>query len=139
MGNKKKTTVKVRSHHIDAFGHVNNAVYMTYLEDARTDFFEELGYSLETLTERRIQVVLVEATMRYKRQAKMNDVLEVYGWFIEIARRKATWQHEIYHQGSGKLILSGTATGMFLQNGRVVEIPEDMREAMKRLYIPPGG
>lgn len=137
MGQKRKTLVKVRNHHIDSYGHVNNAQYFTYLEDARTDFFEELGFSLEVLHQRKIQVYLTDVTMRYKHPAKLNDVLEVYGWFIEITNRKATWGHEIYETHSKKLILTGTATGMFLENGRLVVIPRDIREAMQSLLIPP--
>lgn len=132
-----KTTVKVRNHHIDAYGHVNNAQYLTFLEDARTDFFEELGYSLALLAERKIQVFLTEVTIQYKRPAQLLDILEIYGWFIDINNRKATWQHEIYNKETGKLILTGTATGMFLENGRLVTIPEDIRQAMMKLYIPP--
>ncbi len=136
MGEKMKTTVKVRNHHIDSYGHVNNAQYLTFLEDARTDFFEELGYSLSVLAQRNVQVFLTEVTLQYKRPAELLDVLEIYGWFIEIANRKATWQHEIYKKGDKKLILAGTATGMFLENGQLVTIPGDIRQAMMKLYIP---
>ncbi|MFQ6114834.1 MAG: acyl-CoA thioesterase, partial [bacterium] len=120
----------------DSYGHVNNAQYLPYLEDARTDFFEELGYGLEALAARKIQVFLTEVTLQYKRPANLSDILEIYGWFIEITNRKATWQHEIYDQQTGRLVLTGTATGMFLENGRLVAIPDDIREAMMRLYIP---
>ena len=35
-----ETTVDVRFRDIDAMGHVNNAVYATYAEQARVDYFE---------------------------------------------------------------------------------------------------
>jgi YbgC/YbaW family acyl-CoA thioester hydrolase len=136
MGYKKKMVVKVRNHHIDSYGHVNNAQYLVYLEDARTDFFEELGYGLQVLDARKIQVFLTEVTLKFKSPTTVNDWLEIYGWFIELTNRKATWQHEIYHQESGRLVLTGTATGMFLQNGKLGAIPEDIRKAMMELYIP---
>lgn len=37
-----ETTVDVRYSDIDAMGHVNNAVYATYFEQGRMDYFEEL-------------------------------------------------------------------------------------------------
>lgn len=131
-----KTVVKVRNHHIDSYGHVNNAQYLTYLEDARTDFFEELGFGLEILAAQQIQVFLTQMTVQYKRPAQLSDRLEIYGWFIEITNRKATWQHTIYHQKSGKLILTGTATGVFLINGKLSTIPPHIHEAMMKLYLP---
>ncbi|MFA9518684.1 acyl-CoA thioesterase [Halopenitus sp. H-Gu1] len=36
------TTVDVRFRDIDAMGHVNNAVYATYLEQARTAYFRQV-------------------------------------------------------------------------------------------------
>lgn len=136
MPKKMMTTVKVRNHHLDGYGHVNNARYFTYLEDARTDFFEELGLTMQMLRERNIQIVLTDLTAKFRYPAKLGDVLQVYGWFIDIARRKATWWHEIYEQSSGKLVLTGTATGMFLEHGKVTVIPADIREVMEQLYFP---
>lgn len=37
-----ETTVPVRYSDIDAMGHVNNAVYVTYFEQGRIDYFEQL-------------------------------------------------------------------------------------------------
>lgn len=135
-GVKKKTSVKVRNHHIDSYGHLNNAQYFTFLEDARTDFFEELGLSLKVLAERHIQVFLTAVSLQYKRPAQLSDVLDIYGWFIDINTRSATWQHDIYNQSTGKLVATGTATGMFLVNGKLAAIPPDIRDAMMTLYLP---
>jgi thioesterase-3 len=136
MAEKMKQVVKVRNHHIDAYGHVNNAQYLTYLEDARTDFFEELGFSLAVLAKRNIRIYLTEIRLQFRRPAKLLDYLEIYGWFIEINKRRATWGHEIYNRDTGKLLVSGTTAGMFLENGRLVTIPDDMRKAMMKIYLP---
>jgi acyl-CoA thioester hydrolase len=37
---------KVRFRDLDPMGHVNNAVFLTYLEQARIAFFEELGVAI---------------------------------------------------------------------------------------------
>lgn len=39
---KFKTPIYIRFSDLDAFGHVNNAVYLTYFEIARTDYFKEI-------------------------------------------------------------------------------------------------
>lgn len=40
--NRFSTDVQVRYRDIDAMGHVNNAVYATYLEQARAGFFDDV-------------------------------------------------------------------------------------------------
>lgn len=39
---KHKTRIKVRFSDLDAMQHVNNATYLTYLEEARIDYFNNL-------------------------------------------------------------------------------------------------
>lgn len=33
----------VRNYHLDGYGHVNNARYLEFLEEARWTFFQEIG------------------------------------------------------------------------------------------------
>jgi acyl-CoA thioester hydrolase len=57
---------------VDAMGHVNNAVYFTYLETARTRFFfHKLG--LPSLSE--LPLILAEATCSYKSPVRFNEKL----------------------------------------------------------------
>lgn len=59
---------------VDAMGHVNNAVFFTYLETARTRFFfQQLG--LESLAD--LPLILAEATCRYKSPARFGEKLTV--------------------------------------------------------------
>ena len=46
-----ETTVPVRYSDVDTYGHVNNATYATYLEEARLDYLDEiLGDEAESIT-----------------------------------------------------------------------------------------
>jgi len=40
--NTYTTEIDVRFRDIDAMGHVNNAVYATYIEQARTEYFRDV-------------------------------------------------------------------------------------------------
>ena len=135
MARKMCQEVKVRNYHIDSYGHVNNAQYLRYLEDARTDFFEELGLSIPGLNARSIHIFITATNLQYRKPAKIGDKLLVYGWFIKISSRKATWQHEIYRKQDNALILTGQISGMFLKQGRLTTIPSDVRAAMTKIYI----
>jgi len=127
--------VKVRNYHIDSYGHVNNAQYLRYLEDARTDFFENLGLSIASLNARNIHIFITETNLRYRKPARVGDKLLVYGWFVKISSRKATWQHEIFRKQDNALILTGQISGMFLKEGRLTTIPQDVRTSMLKIYI----
>lgn len=67
-------TITVIFRDIDALGHVNNAVYFTYLETTRFEFWTALmgQRKLENLS-----TILAEATCTYKSPAYLNERLTI--------------------------------------------------------------
>jgi len=63
------TTVPVRFRDIDAMGHVNNAVYATYLEQARTEYFRDvLDADLSS-----VSTVLASLSISFRRPIHLED------------------------------------------------------------------
>jgi acyl-CoA thioester hydrolase len=56
-------TERVRFRDLDAMGHVNNAVFLTYIESARVAFLQDLGAAL-TLEDMSIIVARIEIDFR---------------------------------------------------------------------------
>jgi acyl-CoA thioester hydrolase len=70
--------VVVAANEIDALGHVNNAVYVQYLEMVATAHAERLGMGLEVLRSLEAIPVIREHYLKYLRPAKRGDVLTVH-------------------------------------------------------------
>ena len=64
--------IDVKTYDIDIAGHVNNIVYMRWLEDMRNELFSQI-YSLEKLIEINYYPVVISTELRYKRQLKLFD------------------------------------------------------------------
>ena len=58
------TTIKVIGYHIDAFGHVNNARYLEFLEAARWDWLESYD-AYRWFKQMDIAVVVVNININY--------------------------------------------------------------------------
>ena len=58
-------TFQIKPYEIDAAGHVNNAVYLNWLEDLRVKLFSEI-IPLKSLTEREIFLVVASTSIRYR-------------------------------------------------------------------------
>jgi acyl-CoA thioester hydrolase len=69
--------IVVTANEIDALGHVNNAVYVQYLEIVATAHAERLGMGLEVLRSLEAIPVIREHHLKYLRPAKRGDVLTV--------------------------------------------------------------
>jgi thioesterase-3 len=130
-------TVKVRRHEVDSFGHVNNAVYLNYLEEAGCDLMEQLGFPAASLKQLGVIILLKRVNLDFKSPAFHGDILTFETWLIDMQHASGTWRHEVYNQNR-TLILIAEDTGVFLstETGRPVRIPEPIRFAVQPYYAP---
>ncbi len=72
-----ETTIEVAFRDIDAFGHVNNAVFFSYMEYARVKYAIELFEDTELATESLLDIplILVKATCTYFSPALLSEKL----------------------------------------------------------------
>lgn len=59
---------QILEHHLDSFGHVNNAVYLELYEEARWDFITKNGYGLDKIHEYKQGPVILDVHCRFKRE-----------------------------------------------------------------------
>ena len=62
----------VNTYNIDVAGHVNNIVYVRWLEDMRNILFMQI-YPMEKLLESNHHLVVVSSELKYKKQIKLFD------------------------------------------------------------------
>ena len=60
--------VVVRWYECDTYGHVNNAVYLHYLEFARENYMRDLGISFSDMRASGIGLVVARVSIDYRRR-----------------------------------------------------------------------
>lgn len=71
---KYKTAIEMRFADFDMMGHVNNAVYFTYLEIARTKYWKQaIGWDWK-----KTGVVIGNATLKYLAPIHLEDKVSIY-------------------------------------------------------------
>lgn len=106
---KFKTQLRVRYHEMDALGHVNNAVYQHYLEQAAVEHSEHLGFSQARCEELGGVFVMRRVEIDYLRPAVAGDALEVTTWLQTMRGPRATRRYEIRKQGDEQLLVTAEA------------------------------
>lgn len=69
--------IKVRHYELDSLGHLNHAVYHQYAEVARLEWFESVGGGGNGLHDAKISPVLLETHVRFRRELRAGDVVDV--------------------------------------------------------------
>jgi acyl-CoA thioester hydrolase len=86
------TPIQIRFVDIDRMGHVNNAVYLSYLETARLHYFKELGGVIDWYKE---GVILGRVEINYKVPITLLDNLHVKTWCTRIGNKSFDLSYSI--------------------------------------------
>jgi YbgC/YbaW family acyl-CoA thioester hydrolase len=68
---------QILEHHLDTFGHVNNARYLDLYEEARWDFISKYGYGLKDIMEKKQGPVILEVTCKYRRELVNRETITI--------------------------------------------------------------
>ncbi len=67
----------IKEIHLDAFGHMNNAAYLTVFEEARWDLITKNGFGLEKINETGLGPTILEVKLKFLRELKARDGIDV--------------------------------------------------------------
>jgi acyl-CoA thioester hydrolase len=122
--------LEVRFRDCDSFGHVNNAVYFTYFEQARALLWKTLGLSGFRDTDTSgVSVILARAECDFRAPARFGDMLDVRLALEAIGRTSFTYGYEIVSVPDGRIIAAGRTVQVLFDYAQrtPVEIPADLR------------
>lgn len=100
--------LQVRFRDCDPLGHVNNAVYLTYLEQARFNLWKaQVGFMARSAADngpRGIGFILARVEVDFRAQAKYGDELDVKLSLDGFGRTSFTYTYEIVNAATGQVV-----------------------------------
>lgn len=120
---------------VDSEGVVNNAVYLSLVEQARFLYFEHLGL----LADRKVPFVLAEAKVRFLRPGRLGMRTEVAVAVRSLGNTSFRMDYEVR---CGIEVLAAVEAVLVFVDGalRPRPIPPDWRQAIAAFEeLPPGG
>ncbi len=68
---------QILEQHLDTFGHVNNAMYLSIYEEARWDFITKNNLGLKEILETKVGPVLLDLNLTFKAELKNRDKIKI--------------------------------------------------------------
>ena len=126
--------LEVRFRDCDPLGHANNAVYLTYLEQARFSHWRSLwGFGSPQLPADRPGVILARVECDYRRPARYGDTLEIRMRVAEIGRTSFRYEYEIVDDQGRTVLTAKTVQVMYdYRTETPVPVPDDIRALLSR-------
>jgi acyl-CoA thioester hydrolase len=121
--------ITVQECDIDSLGHVNNTVYLRYIEDCVTAHAQSVGMSLSRLRQLGVVPVVHRHTITYHRPAHLGEELEVSTEIVNFSSFRATRHNRIVR--AGVLLVSCETDWVWIDplRQRPKSVPLEVQEA----------
>jgi acyl-CoA thioester hydrolase len=126
---KFSTQIEVRFRDLDALGHVNNAVYLTYFEIARFHYWRKL-FGSEAF--HRHSFVVVRAECNYRSPAQSGEMLHVFARVSELKKSSFVFEYQIVESQTARVVADGlTVQACFdPEANRAIPISGELRNSI---------
>lgn len=131
--------IDVRFRDTDAIGHVNNAVYVTYLEVGRQAYWRAMAPEVDY---RRVPFVMARVELDFRSPAWVGEILVVRLRMSWASGRSFGTEYEITDRATDRLVLAARSVQATFdhQAGKSIPIPAEFRAALERVEgrsLPP--
>lgn len=67
--------IVIKEHHLDTFGHVNNATYLSLFEEARWEIITENGYGFQKIQKSAQGPVILEIKLTFLKEIRLRETI----------------------------------------------------------------
>ena len=116
---------------MDAYGHVNNAVYFRYFEDVRMAHFDALGVT-DLMASTRQGPILAATDARFRAALRHPDTVRIGSRIEAVAEDRFTMRYGVWSQGQSLLAAEGSARVVYFDYaaGGKCAIPDRIRREL---------
>ena len=127
--------LKARYYETDQMGIIHHSNYIRWMEEARIDMLEQMGYPYRKFEEMGYISPVLHAECEYKKSVKFDDEVKITVSLQEFGKLKFTLKYDIYNMSEGGVLSAcGMTRHCFLnKDGRPVMMNKEMKEFSKTM------
>jgi tol-pal system-associated acyl-CoA thioesterase len=124
--------IRVYYQHTDAGGMVFHANYLSFMECARTELLQSLGFDLGELARRdHVLFVVHSAQIAYHKPALLNDLLTVTAQVARVGRARLEFEQAVIRKDEKLASARLTLACVSAKNYRLIAVPETIRRKLE--------
>jgi acyl-CoA thioester hydrolase len=117
---------RVRFRDLDAMGHVNNAVFLTYVESARFAFLEHVGAT----TRESMPIIVARIEIDFRAPVGLDDEVDVQVRATRFGEKSFDLEYVLRVDGQVVAEAKSVLVGYDYGTGSTIDIPDGWRERM---------
>jgi acyl-CoA thioester hydrolase len=113
----------VRFRDVDSMGHVNNAVFLTYIEEARIAYLLPFGAEVTNM-------ILARVEIDFRAPLRIGDEIEIGVRPVGVGTKSFELEYEVRSADAVAAEAKTVIVSFDYESGRSVEVPQAWREAL---------
>lgn len=119
---------EIKYYECDRMGVTHHSNYVRFMEEARIDWMDQLGYGFERMEAEGVVSPVVAISCNYKHPTTFKDLLEIEVKVGEMSELKISFHYTM--RVGGRLACTASSTHCFLDGGR----PVVLKDRFPQLY-----
>lgn len=130
--NMKPYVRKTHYYETDQMGIIHHANYIYWMEEARVDFMEQMGFGYDRAVSTGIDFALLSISCEYKSMVHFGDTVNIQVSISALTAGKMTVQYKMTDSVSGKLRTVGESTHCYFDANK--KRPVSLKKVLPDLY-----
>lgn len=126
--------IEIRYGDLDPQGHVNNAKYLTYFEQARVYYLIQLGLFTRDQSFMDIGVIIADIHITYHAPVRYEDKVKIGVRTSRIGTKSLTFEQNVVRDGTGEVLAAGTVVlvAFDYRGHKTIPVPEEWRKIISQ-------
>jgi acyl-CoA thioester hydrolase len=122
--------VEVRYGDLDPQGHVNNAKFLTYFEQARIEYWIQMGFFTKDQSFMEIGVIVADVHLTYLEPVYFGQNIKVGVRVVRLGNKSMTWEQNILDADTDKELARGELVILTYdyKAEKAISIPREWRD-----------
>ena len=122
---------EVKYYECDRMGVTHHSNYVRFMEEARVDYLDQLGYGFEKIEAEGVFSPVVSIQCNYKSPTTFKDIIEIEVAISKVSEMKFDFAYTMCV--GEKVVCTAQSTHCFIENGRPVVLSKRLPELFKAI------
>ncbi|HLE14561.1 MAG TPA: thioesterase family protein [Anaerolineales bacterium] len=127
---------RVRYYECDAFGHLNNANYLRYMQETAFDASAAAGYGLDRYAQMGCHWLIRETDIEFLRPVWYGETVEIKTWVMDFFRVRSRRAYESYLAGTDAPVAKALTDWVFVDTK--TNLPVTIPQTFAQAFYPEG-
>ena len=123
---------KVQFYETDGMSIVHHGNYILWMEEARTDFMDQIGWSYHRAVDAQLDFAVTDVSCKYRSMTRFGETVAIHMAVNSLSPAKMELSYKMYNAETGELRAEGTSGHFFYD--RVKDRPVALKRAIPELW-----